>query len=111
MKNESHDRRIARVTQQLSAALKKQAAGRWGAVRTAGRGEAGRYAWRFAHADGSRAHRFLRVTHKAMLQSANPLPVLLAQLQAGRWLDRLNGDSETSLVLRAGGQLENAGRK
>ena len=111
IQNESHDRRISRVTHQLSAALKQQAAGKWGTVQTAGRSESGRYAWRFAHADGNQAHRFLRVTHKAMLQSANPLPVLLEQLNAGRWLDRLTGESETSLVLRSGGRLENGARR
>ena len=111
IQNESSDRRISRVTHQLSAALKRQAAGKWGTVQTAGRNENGRYAWRIAHADGSQAHRFLRVTHEAMLQSANPLPVLLEQLNTGRWLDRLTGDSETSLVLRSGGRLENAGHK
>ena len=49
------------------------------------------------------------MTHKAMMQS--PVPMLLEQLQAGRWLDRLDEGSETSLVLRSGGRLHAAGGK
>lgn len=109
IQNESHEQKISRVTQELGTALRQQAKGKWGAVRTAGRGEDRRYAWRFLQPGENGSHRFLRVTHKAMMQS--PVPMLLEQLQTGRWLDRLDEGSETSLVLRSGGRLHAAGGK
>lgn len=110
IRNQSHEQQISRVARELGTALRRQAKGKWTAVRTAGRSEDRRHAWRFAHADSSQGTRFLRVTHKAMMQSAAPVPMLLEQLNAGRWLDRLNEGPETSLVLRSGGRLESTRR-
>lgn len=103
--DEMYDRKMSHIARELGTALKQEAAGRWGAVRTAMRGEDRRHAWRFRADTGGR-DRFLRVTHKAMSQGENPVPMLIEQLKVGRWLDRLQEGPETSLVLFKGGRLE-----
>lgn len=101
---ESHDEKMTRIARELGAALRLQAEGAWKTVRTSERGEKQAHAWRFRRtAKGS--PRFLRVTHEAMEQGDDPVPLLLSHLGTGRWLDRLNS-GETSLVLAAGGRLE-----
>lgn len=103
--HETHDQKMSRIARELGTALRQETAGRWGAVRTAGRGEDRRHAWRF-RSDSDGSDRFLRVTHKAMMQDENPVPRLVEQLKAGRWLDRLKEGPETSLVLFKSGRLE-----
>ncbi|HEX7242356.1 MAG TPA: hypothetical protein VF263_18860 [Longimicrobiaceae bacterium] len=100
-KKETHEQKMTRVARELGSALREQAAGRWGEVRTADRGEDHGHAWKFRTSpkdDG----RFLRVSHRAMEE--RDVPTLLEHLAAGRWLDRLN--EETSLMLHADGRLE-----
>ena len=104
-RNEAHDQNMSRVARELGTALKHETANKWGAVRMQVREEDRRHAWRF-RSDSDGSQRFLRVTHKAMSQSDNPVPMLIEQLQAGRWLDRLQGGPETSLVLFKDGRLE-----
>jgi hypothetical protein len=41
-----------------------------------------------------------------MMQDDNPVPMLMEQLKAGHWLDRLEEGPETSLVLFQDGRLE-----
>ena len=102
---ETHDQKMSRVARELDAAIRRLAEGRWGSVRLADRDEGRRHAWRFRRGPKSGA-RFLRVTHRAMDQGENPVPLLMEQLAEGRWLDRLNGGADGSLVLDAGGRLE-----
>jgi hypothetical protein len=103
--NESQDEKMTRITAELSKALRRQAAGTWRRVKTANRGEETRHAWKFRPTpDGS--SRFLRITHEAMTQGDDPVPQLLSNLSAGRWLARLDDGPETSLLLQADGRLE-----
>ena len=103
--NESHEQKMVRITGELDKALRRQAEGTWRRVRTADRAEPRGHAWQFRPAPDA-ATRFLRVSHKAMEQNENPVPLLLSQLSEGRWLARLDDGPETSLVLGAGGRLE-----
>ncbi|MDB4947486.1 MAG: hypothetical protein JWM27_135 [Gemmatimonadetes bacterium] len=105
-KNDAQNEKATRVARELGSALKRQARRRWETVRTAERNEGPRHVWRFKPGpDGT--DRFLYVTHEALTTGEDPTPVLLEQLKAGRWLDRLDG-AETTLVLSKGGSLEAA---
>ena len=107
---ETHDEKMARITAELSKALRRQAMGTWRRVKTANRGEATRHAWKFLPtADGSA--RFLRISHEAMEHGDDPVAQLLSSLSAGRWLARLDDGPETSLMLQADGRLERFSRK
>jgi hypothetical protein len=106
--NETHDEKMARITTELGTALRRQAAGTWRRVRTADRAEPQGHVWKFRPTPDA-ASRFLRVSHKAMDQS--PVPQLLSQLSEGRWLARLDDGPETSLVLGAGGRVDQFGQK
>lgn len=101
--NETHDEKMTRIVTELGTALRTQAAGTWRRVRTAERAEPRGHAWKFRPEPDSDM-RFLRVSHEAMDQGDDPVPTLLKQLTAGKWLSRLDG-TETSLVLNAGGKL------
>jgi hypothetical protein len=108
--NETHEEKMARIATELGTALRRQAAGTWRRVRTADRAEPQGHVWKFRPTpDG--ASRFLRVSHKAMDQGENPVPLLLSQLSEGRWLARLDDGPETSLVLGSGGRLDRFGQK
>lgn len=104
-RNETHKQKMSRVARELGAAVRREAAGKWTRLRVGERDEKGRHAWKFQPGPNAGV-RFLRVTHRAMDQSDNPVPLLLEHLEAGRWLDRLNDGPETSLVLDEGGRLE-----
>ena len=103
-RKESQAQKVARVSRELGAAVKREAAGRWKTVRTGDREEKQRHAYRFQPTPGS-GTRYLRVTHAAMVEGDDPVPSLMQHLSAARWLDRLDGD-DTSLVLHEGGRIE-----
>jgi hypothetical protein len=103
--SESRRDRGSRVAEELGAALRRQAAKTWRGVRSSHRAEKRGHAWRF-RAGPEDGGRFLRVTHAAMAEGGWRAPGLLAQLETGRWLDRLHDGPETSLVLHEGGRLE-----
>ena len=105
--DESQDEKRTRVAKELGAALRRQAAGTWKRVKTMDRDEVGGHAWKFK--PGPEADlRFLRVSNEAMDQ---PVPQLLAHLKKGKWLDRLDGGDETSLVLEKDGRLRPAAER
>lgn len=101
--NETREQKMIRISAALDKALRRQATGAWGPVRTSDRSEAGGHAWKFAPDGGSR---FLRVSHAAMDQGDDPVKLLLSHLNDGRWLSRLDDGGETSLVLKTGGRLK-----
>lgn len=101
-KRETHEQKMSRVAKELGDAVRRQASGKWSTMRMGERDESHGHAFKFRPTPGSDI-RYLRVTHKAMGQ---PVPVLMEQLQAGRWLDRLTDGPETSLVLHEDGRLE-----
>jgi hypothetical protein len=104
-KNDPKREKMARVAHELGSALRRQARRNWDEVRMAERNEGPRHVWRFrSGSDGD--ERFLYVTHEALTKGENPAPALLKQLEAGRWLDRLQNGPETSLLLSTGGTLE-----
>jgi hypothetical protein len=100
---ETEKQQITRVAGELSTAIKEQARGRWKRVRTAERNERGRHVWRFRSGPGE-GERFLHIEHGAMVQGRGTASSLLEQLEAGRWLDLLQG-SESSVLLSRDGQL------
>ncbi|HET6762971.1 MAG TPA: hypothetical protein VFH27_04840 [Longimicrobiaceae bacterium] len=103
--NESQRDKASRVARELSGALRRRARVRWTQVQTSQRNEGRRHVWRFQ--DGAAGEqRFLYVTHQALAAGENTVPQLMEQLEAGRWLDRLNEGPETSLVLSTGGRLQ-----
>ncbi len=104
-KNESREERRGRVASELGAALRRQAAGSWGRVRTAERHEDRGHAWRFQPGPSAPA-RFLRVTNEALDEARDSAAGLLSHLDAGRWLARLEDGPETCLVLHRGGRLQ-----
>jgi hypothetical protein len=104
-KNDSEREKVARVAQELGSALRRQARRKWDAVRMAERNEGRRHVWRFRSSEDG-GERFLYVTHEALTRGEDPAPGLLKQLEAGRWLDRLQNGPETSLLLSTGGTLE-----
>lgn len=108
--NETHNEKMTRISAELSKALRRQAMGTWRRVRTKNRGETDRHAWQFSPTEEGTS-RFLRITHEAMDQGDDPVPQLLSNLSAGRWLARLDDGPETSLVLGADGRLERFSRK
>jgi len=97
--NESQEEKMIRIAAELGTALRRQAAGTWRGVRMGERAETRGHAFKFRPTPDADV-RYLRVSHEAMDQG---VPTLLAQLSAGNWLSRL--DTETSLVLNAGGKL------
>ena len=102
--NETQKQRMTRVAQELGAAIRRQARGRWKQVRTAERDETGRHVWRFRSGpDGG--ERFLHIEHRAMIQGTDPAAQLLQKLEAEHWLDRLQQGPENSLLLSRDGQL------
>lgn len=85
--------------------IRRQARRKWSAVRMAERNERGHHVWRFR--SGAEANeRFLHVANEAMEQTANPSRMLFKQLQAGRWLDRLEDGPDSALRLSSEGQIE-----
>lgn len=102
--NESRDEQRSRVAKELGAALRRQAAGKWKRVRMTDRDESRGHAWKFRPTPESEL-RFLRVSNEAMEE---PVAQVMAHLQKGRWLDRLNAGPETSLVLEKNGRLRPA---
>jgi hypothetical protein len=101
---EQHKQQITRVAGELSAAIREQAQGRWSRVHTAERNEPGRHVWRFRTGPGE-GERFLHIEHRAMVRDGNAAASLLEQLQAGRWLDRLQQGPETAVLLSRDGQV------
>ncbi|HEU0052965.1 MAG TPA: hypothetical protein VFQ39_07295 [Longimicrobium sp.] len=102
-RKESQAQKVERVSRELGVAVKREAAGRWTAVRTGDREEKNGHAWRFRPTPGGDV-RYLRVTHAAMVEGENPVAALLGHLSAANWLDRLDG-ADTSLVLHTGGRV------
>jgi hypothetical protein len=102
--NESQQEKVRRVARELSGSLRRQARRRWTTVKTSERNEGHRHVWRFTSAPDAQ-ERFLYVSHEALAHGENAAPQLLEQLEAARWLDRLNDGEETSLVLSKGGRL------
>ncbi|HEX2080461.1 MAG TPA: hypothetical protein VHG08_22350 [Longimicrobium sp.] len=100
---EMQKQQITRVAGELTAAIREQARGRWSRVHTAERNEPGRHVWRFRTGPGE-GERFLAIEHRAMVKEGNAAS-LLEQLQAGRWLDRLQQGPETAVLLSHDGQL------
>jgi len=109
MKNESTEQKLARVARELGAAMRQQASGRWGAVRTAKRNLGDRHVWRFRSGEGQ-PDRFLHLSHESMLRGANPATTLLSQLNAAGWLDRMQRGPETSFLLSRNGELRGRSR-
>jgi predicted site-specific integrase-resolvase len=101
---ESTEQRLTRVIQELGSSIRDQARGRWKGVRTAQRKQGSRQVWRFR--TGDRKERFLFVPHDAMVQGRDAAEVLMAQLRAERWLDRLQTGPETAYVLSPAGRLK-----
>lgn len=101
---ETQKQRMARVAQEISSAIRRQARDRWTEVRTAERNEPGRHVWRFQPAQGE-GERYLHIEHRAMVQGKNPAGRLLKRLEAEGWLDRLQQGPETALLLSSDGQL------
>jgi hypothetical protein len=100
---EQQKQQITRVAGELSPAIKAQAQGQWSRVRTSERNQGGQHVWRFRAGPGQ-AERFLHIEHRAMARD-NAAASLLEQLQAGRWLDRLQQGPETALLLSRDGQV------
>jgi len=101
---ESQKQRITRVAGELSAAIKRQARGRWRQVRTAERNEPGRHVWRFqAGPDGG--ERFLHIEHEAMVHGKNPAAALMEHLRSGQWLDLLQQGPGNAVLLSRDGQF------
>ena len=99
---ENQSQKVAQVARKIGAELRKQARKSWQGVRTAERNEGNRHVWRFRSSeDGS--ERFLHLSHREMVQGDDPAADLLAQLKAGRWIDRLSSGSENALILSKGG--------
>lgn len=101
---ETHKQQITRVAGELSAAIKRQARGRWRQVRTAERNERGRHVWRFKAGPDTDA-RFLHIEHRAMVQGTDAASRLLEQLGSGRWMDLLQQGPENSVLLTRDGEL------
>jgi hypothetical protein len=101
---ETTQQKLTRVAKELGSAMRKQAGGRWGAVRTARRNLGTRHVWRF-RTDGGDPDRFLLISHRSMTEGRNPTATLLAQLQEARWLDRMHAGPETSFMLAPNGRL------
>jgi hypothetical protein len=96
--------KLSRVARELGTLIRRQAHELWDSMRVAKRNERGQHVWRFRF--GTEVQdRFLRVSHQAMAQGENPSRLLFEQLQAGRWIERLNDGPETALLLTSGGQL------
>jgi hypothetical protein len=105
MDREIRQQRVASVARELGSALRTQARGQWKRVRTAERNEGNRHVWRFRDGvDGP--DRFLHVAHEVMARREDPTRELLRQLQAGKWIERLEQGPETALLLSRGGTLE-----
>ena len=100
---ESRKQQITHVAEELSAAIREQARGRWSRVRTAERNERGRHVWRFRAGPGE-GERFLHIEHQAMARGADSAAPLLEQLRTGRWLDLLQAP-ETAVLLSGDGRL------
>jgi hypothetical protein len=103
-RHETKQQKLARVAHELGAAMRSQAGGRWGSVRTARRNLGDRHVWRFRPGDGE-PDRFLLLPHRAMMEGENPTATLLAQLEQARWLDRMQAGPETSFRLSSNGRL------
>ncbi|HEX6036653.1 hypothetical protein [Longimicrobium sp.] len=101
---QSRKQQITRVAGELSAAIKRQARGRWRQVRTAERNESGRHVWRFMAGPGTDA-RFLHIEHRAMVQGKDASARLLEQLSGGRWMDLLQQGPGNSVLLTRDGEL------
>jgi hypothetical protein len=99
---ETPEQRVSRVAQEIGTEIRRQVRGRW-KVLTADRNERGHHVWRFKPAaeDGVR---FLHIEHRAMAKGKGSA-ALLEQLEAERWLDRLQNGPETSLVLSSDGTV------
>ena len=99
---ENQSIKVAKVARLIGAELRKQARKSWQGVRTAERNEGNRHVWRFRSAeDGS--ERFLHVAKSEMVQGEESATSLLAQLEAGGWIDRLSRGPETALLLSKAG--------
>jgi hypothetical protein len=96
--------KLSRVSRELGTLLRKQAGERWSGLRVARRNERNQHVWRF-RTDEEGTERFVRVPHRAMMHGDNATEVLYEQLQAGRWLDRLDAGPETALELGSGGEI------
>lgn len=101
---ETTQQKLARVARELGAAMRKQAAGRWSTVRTATRDLGDRRVWRFRTGSGE-PDRFLLLSHRSMTKGDNPTATVLAQLEAARWLDRLQEGPATAFQLAPNGRL------
>lgn len=101
---ETTQQKLVRVAQELGSAMRAQAGGRWGAVRTAKRNLGNRHVWRFRTRSGD-PDRYILISHRSMTEGRNPTATLLDQLQEARWLDRLDEGPETSFTLAANGRL------
>jgi hypothetical protein len=101
---ESQKQQITRVAGELSAAIKRQARGRWSKVRTAERNEGGRHVWRFQAGPNSGA-RFLAIEHHSMVQGKDASARLLEQLNSGAWMDLLQQGPDNSVLLTRDGEL------
>lgn len=104
MDAEEMNRRVTRVSRKLSSAIRRQARGRWKEVRTAERNERSRRVWRF-RSGPDHGECFLHIDRRAMVNGNDPAARLMEQLEAERWLDRLQDGSETALLLSRTGQL------
>lgn len=101
---ETSRQRATRVASELGPVIRRQARGRWARVRVAERNERGRHVWRFRTGPGAE-ERFLHIEHRVMAQGRNPAARLLKRLDAGGWLDRLQDEPETALLLSRDRQL------
>lgn len=101
---ETRKQRITRVARELSGTLRRQARGRWKEVRTAERNEQDRHVWRFQSGPGG-SERYLHIEHRAMVQGKDPSARLLKRLEEEQWLDRLQQEPQTALLLSGDGQL------
>ncbi|HEX8695513.1 MAG TPA: hypothetical protein VF746_24080 [Longimicrobium sp.] len=101
---------LSRVAQEIGSVIRRQAHRKWDTVRMAERNEGRRHVWKF-QSGPDRTDRFLAVTHEAMVQGEDAAPLLLEQLKAGGWLDRLHEGPETALILSKGGHLETWARQ
>lgn len=101
---ETPRQRMTRVAREVGTQLRSQARGRWKEVRTAERNQGGRHVWRFrTAADGG--ERFLHVEHRSMVRGKDPASRLLEQLASEKWLDRLQEEPGTALLLSSDGRL------
>lgn len=103
-RKETPQQRMTRVAREISSTIRRQARGRWAEVKTAERNEPGRHVWRFQSATGG-DDRFLHIEHRAMVQGKNPAARLLQQLDAERWMDRLQQEPAMAILLSRDGQL------